>query len=226
MSDSDNESYTSDHDENIDKSIESNEFYKEMKKEKPIGLKNHTGRDLPVKPKRIMSEKQLENLKKARLIAHAKLKDKKKESQLMKKKEQELKILKKLEKNITVDKKIKDLQNKITVEKEQEEIIYKVKPKPKKKKIVYVSDNESEEEIIYKVKPQAESRRIYERKQPKPQAKQPVEPQFEAEKYTLDFLEEVEKQKKQTEDMLVQKRYNDKIEAIKKEYLMNSVFHA
>jgi hypothetical protein len=213
MSDSDNESYTSDHDENIDKSIESNEFYKEMKKEKSV------------KPKRIMSEKQLENLKKARLIAHAKLKDKKKETQLMKKKEQELKILKKLEKNITVDKKIKDLQNKITVEKE-EEIIYKVKPKPKKKKIVYVSDNESEEEIIYKVKPQAESRRIYERKQPKPQAKQPVEPQFETEKYSLEFLEEVEKQKKQTNDMLIQKRYNDKIEALRKEYLMNSVFHA
>ena len=33
------------------------------------------------KPKRVMSEKQLENLKKARLIAHAKLKDKKRETQ-------------------------------------------------------------------------------------------------------------------------------------------------
>ena len=99
MSDTENESYTSDHDENIYKSIESNEYYREIKKEKSI------------KPKRVMSEKQLENLKKARLLAQAKLKDKKKESQLMKKKEEELKILKKLEKNITVDKKIKELKN-------------------------------------------------------------------------------------------------------------------
>lgn len=204
MSDTENESYTSDHDENIDKSIESNEYYTEIKKEKSI------------KPKRIMSEKQLENLKKARLIAHAKLKDKKKESQLMKKKEEELKILKKLEKNITVDKKIKELKNKITVDKD-EEIIYKPKPKPKKKKVIYVSDNETEEEIIYKLKPK-------QLKQPK-QDVQPVNPQIETQKYTLEFLEEVEKQKKQNEDMMIQKQYNDKIESLRREYIMNSVFH-
>lgn len=201
MSDSENDSYTSDHSENI---------------EKPIGFKNHTTRDSPVyeepekpvKPKRIMSEKQLENLRKARLIAHAKLKDKKKESQLMKKKEQELKILKKLEKNITVDKKIKDLKNKITVDKD-DDIIYKAKPKTKKKKIVYVSDTESEDEILYLKKPRA---RAQPKKQPKPQH------QF------LEDLEEQGKREKEAQDKIVESQYNDKIAQIKREFLLRSVF--
>jgi hypothetical protein len=111
MSDSDNENYDIEHyenEENIEQSIDSiNDDYIEK----------------PIKPKRIMSEKQLENLKKARLIAHAKLKEKKKETELMKKKQQELKILKKLEKNITVDKKIKELKNKIVIDKEEEKTL-------------------------------------------------------------------------------------------------------
>jgi len=215
MSDSENESYTSDHNENIENI------------EKPISFKNHTGRDSPVyeepekpvKSKRVMSEKQLENLKKARLIAHAKLKDKKKESQMMKKKEQELKILKKLDKNITVDKKIKDLKNKIVYtpkDNKEDEIFYLKKPskqtreKPKKKKIVYITDSESEEEIIYLKKPQARP------KQPK-QPKQP-EQQF------IEDLDEHEKIEKETQDKIVEKHYNDKIALIKKEYLLKSVF--
>lgn len=201
MSDSENDSYTSDHDENI---------------EKPIEFKNHTERDSPVnpiKPKRVMSEKQLENLRKARLIAHAKLKDKKKESQLMKKKEQELKILKKLEKNITVDKKIKDLKNKITVDKD-DDIIYKAKPKTKKKKIVYVSDTESEEEILYLKKPRA--RATPTKAQPKKQPR--AQHQF------IEDLEEQDKREKEAQDKIVESQYNDKIAQIKREFLLRSVF--
>jgi ribonuclease BN (tRNA processing enzyme) len=233
MSDSENESYTSDHNENI---------------EKPIGFKNNTGRDSPViyeeqetetiykKPKRVMSEKQLENLKKARLIAHAKLKDKKRETQLMKKKEQELKILKKLDKNITVDKKIKDLKNKIVYtpkDNKEDEIFYlqaeprrvynPIKPskqrailqaeKPKKKKIVYITDSESDEEIIYLKKPKPRT---------KAQPKQPKQPR--AEQQFIEDLDEHEKIEKETQDKIVEKHYNDKIALIKREYLMKSVF--
>jgi ribonuclease BN (tRNA processing enzyme) len=233
MSDSENESYTSDHNENIENI------------EKPISFKNHTGRnspvyeepEKPVKSKRVMSEKQLENLKKARLIAHAKLKDKKKETQLMKKKEQELKILKKLDKNITVDKKIKDLKNKIVYtpkDNKEDEIFYlqaeprrvynPKKPskqrailqaeKSKKKKIVYITDSESEEEIIYLKKPKPRTKA-----QPK-QPKQPKQP----EQQFIEDLDEQEKIEKETQDKIVEKHYNDKIALIKREYLMKSVF--
>ena len=229
MSDSENESYTSDHNENIENI------------EKPISFKNHTGRDSPVyeepekpvKSKRVMSEKQLENLKKARLIAHAKLKDKKKESQMMKKKEQELKILKKLDKNITVDKKIKDLKNKIVYtpkDNKEDEIFYLKKPskqtreKPKKKKIVYITDSESEEEIIYLKKPQARPKQptgFKKSMQGKPeQLKQPKQP----EQQFIEDLNEHEKIEKETQDKIVEKHYNDKIALIKKEYLLKSVF--
>ena len=203
MSDSENDSYTSDHDENIEKPIEFTE------RESPVN---------PIKPKRVMSEKQLENLKKARLIAHAKLKDKKKESQLMKKKEQELKILKKLEKNITVDKKIKDLKNKITVDKD-DDIIYKAKPKIKKKKIVYVSDTESEEEILYLKKPRAQS---------KPRARAShagfENPKPKTQNQFIEDLDEHDKKEKEAQDKIVESQYNDKIAQIKREFLLRSVF--
>lgn len=244
MSDSENESYTSDHNENI---------------EKPINLKNHTGRDSPViyeeqetetiykKPKRVMSEKQLENLKKARLIAHAKLKDKKKETQLMKKKEQELKILKKLDKNITVDKKIKDLKNKIVYtpkDNKEDEIFYlqaeprrvynPIKPskqrailqaeKPKKKKIVYITDSESDEEIIYLKKPRARASPA--KAQPNGEALQGLKTRTrkQPQQQFIEDLDEHEKIEKETQDKIVEKHYNDKIALIKREYLMKSVF--
>lgn len=198
MSDSDNENYESDHYEN------------EENIEEPIDSINEDYEEKPIKPKRIMSEKQLENLKKARLIAHAKLKEKKKETELMKKKQQELKILKKLEKNITVDKKIKELKNKIVIDKEEEQTLYIKKPKPKKKKIVYVSESESEEEVIYKMKPKRKAK-------PKPQAL--------VEEIVDDITKEEEHNKKMN-DMMVEKHYNDKIALIKKEYLMKSIFQA
>jgi hypothetical protein len=198
MSDSDNENYESDHVEN------------EENIEEPIDTVNEDYEIKPIKPKRIMSEKQLENLKKARLIAFAKLKEKKKETELMKKKQQELKILKKLEKNITVDKKIKELKNKIVIDKEEEKTLYIKKPKPKKKKIVYVSESESEEEVIYKMKPKRKT---------KPKQKALVEE-------IVDDITKEEEHNNKINDMMVEKHYNDKIALIKKEYLMKSIFQA
>ncbi len=220
MSDSENESYTSDHNENI---------------EKPIGFKideQETETEIIKKPKRVMSEKQLENLKKARLIAHAKLKDKKKETQIMKKKEQELKILKKLDKNITVDKKIKDLKNKIVYtpkDNKEDEIFYLKKPskqkailqaeKPKKKKIVYITDSESEEEIIYLKKPRVKALQGLEN----PKQRTKAQPKQQSQQFIED-LNEHDKIEKETQDKIVEKHYNDKIALIKREYLMKSVF--
>ena len=79
MSDSENESYTSDHNENI---------------EKPIGFKfdeQETEIEIikkPIKPKRVMSEKQLENLKKGRETSLANRK-KKRDMRLQEKKVKE-----------------------------------------------------------------------------------------------------------------------------------------
>ena len=126
----------------------------------------------------------------------------------MKKKQQELKILKKLEKNITVDKKIKELKNKIVIDKEEEQTLYIKKPKPKKKKIVYVSESESEEEVIYKMKPKRKA---------KPKQKALVEE-------IVDDITKEEEHNNKMNDMMVEKHYNDKIALIKKEYLMKSIF--
>jgi hypothetical protein len=199
MSDSDNESYVSDHDENDEN---------EENIEESIIPVNDDYDEKPIKPKRIMSEKQLENLKKARLIAFARLKEKKKETELMKQKQQELKILKKLEKNITVDKKIKELKNKIVIDKDENKTLYVKKPKtkPKKKKIIYVSESESEEEVIYKMKP-----------------KRKVKPKALVEEIVDDITKEEEHTNKMN-DKIVEQHYNDKIALIKKEYLMKSIF--
>jgi hypothetical protein len=62
-----------------------------------------------------MSEKQLENLKRARGLAKIKLNLKKKETFESKKKMMELKLLQKLEKNQTLDMELNELKKKITI---------------------------------------------------------------------------------------------------------------
>jgi hypothetical protein len=173
-----------------------------------------------VKPKRIMSEKQLENLKKARAMAKIKLSEKKKETQANKKKNNELKLLQKLEKNLTIDKQLDELKKKVIKtrqpepepEKEQEpgeielETIYIKKPKakPKKKKIIYISesDESEDEQIIYKKKQQ----RI---------------PKKEIESFQDITMKDV---KKKDDDKLLEKQYNEKIELVRRQFLMNQLF--
>lgn len=175
-----------------------------------------------VKPKRIMSEKQLENLKKARAMAKIKLNEKKKETQINKKKNNELKLLQKLEKNLTIDKQLDELKKKVIKtkqpepepEKEQEqepgeielETIYIKKPKakPKKKKIIYISesDESEDEQIIYKKKQQ----RI---------------PKKEIESFQDITMKDV---KKKDDDKLLEKQYNEKIELVRRQFLMNQLF--
>jgi len=173
------------------------------------------------KPKRVMSEKQLENLKKAREIAKIKLNQKKKESTENKKKEAELKLLQKLEKKQTIDKKLEDLKEKIikpepaastlarlqpekepeVISKLEDDIIYikKTKSKPKKK-VVYISESDSDDqEVVYKKK------------------RKPIK------KTTFEDLT-IKDVEKKDDEALLQQQYNDKLSIIKREFIMNQIF--
>jgi hypothetical protein len=163
------------------------------------------------KPKRIMSEKQLENLKKAREIAKIKLNQKKKETAENKKKEVELKLLQKLEKKQTIDKKLEDLKEKIikpepekepeVIPKLEDDIIYikKTKSKPKKK-VVYISESDSDDqEVVYKKK------------------RKPIK------KTTFEDLT-IKDVEKKDDEALLQQQYNDKLSIIKREFIMNQIF--
>lgn len=165
-----------------------------------------------VKPKRVMSEKQLENLKKAREIAKIKLNEKRKETADNKKKEAELKLLKKLEKSQTMDKELDDLKEKIikpdkpepepeVIPKLDDDIIYikKTKSKPKKK-VIYISESDSDDqEVVYKKKRKSNKK-----------------PSLED--LTIKDVE------KNENDELLKNQYNDKLSLIKKEFIMNQVF--
>jgi len=162
------------------------------------------------KPKRIMSEKQLENLKKAREIAKIKLNQKKKETTENKKKEVELKLLQKLEKNQTIDKKLEDLKEKIikpepeqeVIPKLEDDIIYikKTKTVKPKKKIIYISESDSDDqEVVYKKK------------------RKPIK------KTTFEDLT-IKDVEKKDDEALLQQQYNDKLSIIKREFIMNQIF--
>jgi hypothetical protein len=163
------------------------------------------------KPKRVMSEKQLENLKRAREIAKVKLNQKKKETTENKKKEVELKLLQKLEKNQTINKQLEDLKEKVIksepekepspIPKIDDEIIYikKTKSKPKKK-VVYISESDSDDqEVVYKKK------------------QKPIK------KTTFEDLT-IKDVEKKDDDALLQQQYNDKLSIIKREFIMNQIF--
>lgn len=157
------------------------------------------------KPKRIMSEKQLENLKKAREIAKIKLNQKKKETAENKKKIIELKLLQKLKKTQSIDMQLEDLKKK-TIEPESEpesevKKIYIKKPKPKKK-IVYITESDSDsddEKVIYKKKRKPIQKTVFE-------------------DLTIKDVE------KKDDDVLLQQQYNDKLSLIKREFIMNQIF--
>lgn len=161
------------------------------------------------KPKRIMSEKQLENLKKAREIAKIKLNEKKKQTIENKRKEDELKLLQKLEKNQTIDKKLEDLK-KIVIKSEPEkepspipkiddDIIYIKKTRKPKKKVVYISETDSDdEEVVYKKKSKKKE-------------------------VIIQDLN-IKDVRKKDDEKLLEKQYNDKLSKIKQEFLMDQLF--
>lgn len=161
------------------------------------------------KPKRIMSEKQLENLKKAREIAKIKLNEKKKQTIENKRKEDELKLLQKLEKNQTIDKQLEDLK-KIVIKSEPEkepppipkiddDIIYIKKTRKPKKKVVYISETDSDDEEV-----------VYKKKSKKREA-------------IIQDLN-IKDVRKKDDEKLLEKQYNDKLSKIKQEFLMDQLF--
>ena len=107
-----------------------------------------------MKPKKQLSEKQLEALARAREKALEKVKQKNKtnemkeleikKKELMKKKDEKEKRKKERE--------LKKIENEVNQESSEEEEIIKPKPKTKKKKIIIENDSDSEDEIIIKKK--------------------------------------------------------------------------
>lgn len=159
------------------------------------------------KPKRIMTEKQLENLKKAREIAKIKLNEKKKQTTENKRKEDELKLLQKLEKNQTIDKQLEDLKKiviKCETEKEpsiipkiDDDIIYIKKTRKPKKKVVYISETDSDDEVVYKKSKKKEG--------------------------VFQDLN-IKDVRKKDDEKILEKQYNDKLSKIKQEFLMDQLF--
>ena len=190
--------------ENHDESIASNErICDERIINDQLSDDEHDNVTIVEKPKRIMSEKQLENLKRARGLAKIKLSLKKKETLESKKKMLELKLLQKLEKNQTIDMELNELKKKVTVPKPEPETVllptavqYTVPRSTKKrvKKVIYVSDSdsdiESEEEIVYKKKPSVKTKT------------KPIE----------------------DSELILKQQYNDRMARIKREFIMNQMF--
>jgi hypothetical protein len=200
---------------NNDESITSNEHVPDIQfSDDQLSDDEHSAVTIVEKPKRIMSEKQLENLKRARGLAKIKLNLKKKETIESKKKMLELKLLQKLEKNQTIDMELNELKKKITIPREPEPepepgpepepetvllptaVQYTVPRSTKKrvKKVIYVSDSdsdiESEEEIVYKKKPSVKTKT------------KPIE----------------------DSELILKHQYNERMAQIKREFVMNQMF--
>lgn len=120
----------------------------------------------PTKPKRVMSEKQLENLAKAREKANKVLKEKRARKTELRAQEKKLKELQLKQKEDMIQNQLNTLTKNVDVHghPEQEQIKYIRKPVKKKKepKIVYYSSSssdDSEPEIRYVRKPKSRSRK-------------------------------------------------------------------
>lgn len=160
------------------------------------------------KPKRVMSDKQLANLAKAREKAKVTLTEKKKRSTTLKQQEKKLRELKLKEKEDRIQAELNTIQQTVNIDGdvEDEPVVYKKKPQKKKKppKVVYYSsseDDEPEPEIIYK------------KKSRKPKSKGHFQ--------SMPTMEEADKK---IEDAAIEKKYNDEIIRMRRQYMMEQVF--
>ena len=173
----------------------------------------------PVKPKRQLSEKQLENLAKARTKANEALKVKRERNAALKKSEKKLKELKMKEREERVQAELNAMTKTVDVEgkEEKEPVQYVRKPKKTKKppKIVYYSSSseESSPEIVYKKKPKQLPTKPKKEKRP---PKYPKQAKFDD--------QEVEKLDHAVHDAAVEQEYQKKLLQIRKQYLMQQVF--
>lgn len=157
-----------------------------------------------IKPKRQMSEKQLANLSRAREKAKVVLGVKKKRSATLRQQERKLRELKLKEKEDRVQAELNTLQTvNVDGDFEEEPVRYVKKPPKKKKqpKVVYYSSSEEDEpepEIVYKKKV----------RKPKPIPKMPT-------------MKEIDTA---TEDAAIEKKYNDELIKMRRQYMIDQVF--
>ena len=159
--------------------------------------------DGPAKPKRHMSEKQLENLARAREKAKISLGEKRERARKLKENERQLKEMKLKKKEDQIQAELDTLAAvSITGASEDGPVRYVRKPKKKKKPptVVYYSSSSEDEGppvMVY-------------RKKPKEQKHQPVA--------APAVFEE------QAHDAAVEKSYNDELARLRREYMMKQVF--
>ena len=162
----------------------------------------------PTRPKRAMSDKQLANLAKAREKAKVTLSEKKKRTTTLKQQERKLRELKLKEKEDRIQAELNTIQNTVNIDGdvEDEPVVYKKKPRKKKPpKVVYYSsseeDDEPEPEIVYKKKA----------RKPKPRA-------------NFQSMPTMEEADKKVEDAAIEKKYNDELIRMRRQYMMEQVF--
>lgn len=161
----------------------------------------------PIRPKRAMSDKQLANLAKAREKAKVTLTEKKKRTTTLKQQERKLRELKLKEKEDRIQAELNTIQNTVNIDGgvEDEPVVYKKKPRKKKPpKVVYYSSSEEDEpepEIVYKKKV----------RKPKPRA-------------NFQSMPTMEEADKKVEDAAIEKKYNDELIRMRRQYMMEQVF--
>jgi hypothetical protein len=184
--------------------------------------------DTPLKKKRVVSERQLENLKQARELARKALAVKRKETTESKMKEKQLKLLVKLEKARSTEQQLVDLREKClepvkaetlmsvvpvsipSVEpmafpsvEPMDRVLYLKKKKKTKPRVVWLSDSDSsDEEIVYKKKSKPRVRPAVVPVVVPPAPVETIKPDQEAVKHM----------------------YNEKMAKIRREYVMSQVF--
>lgn len=175
----------------------------------------------PTKPKRVMTEKQLENLARAREKANKVLKEKRARRSEMKAQEKKLKELQLKQREDAIQSQLNSLTKSVDVHgrPEPEEVRYVRKSVKKKKepKIVYYSSSssdESEPEIVYKKKPRSK-RKVYRKEvhhhtQPPPQPSAPP-PAPPAPVHNPD-------------EQAMKEQYERKVEQMRRRYLVDTMF--
>ena len=177
----------------------------------------------PAKPKRQMSEKQLENLAKARTKANESLKLKRERNAALKKSEKQLKELKMKEREERVQAELNALTKTVDVngkeEKEPLQYVRKSKKTKKPPKGVYYSSSseESSPEIVYKKRPKAHK--------PKPTKPAPEERSAPSPPPPVPHPTELKKKiDNVAHDQAVEQKYQRKLAEIRRQYLMDAVF--
>ena len=162
-----------------------------------------------LKPKRVLSEKQLENLAKAREKARVVNRERNERKRQLKADEAKVKELriKKREDEVRAEIKVMEGSGQ---EQEPAPAPKKPKAKQKKKRVVYYSSSSSESEVEYVRKP---SRKRRPRKESRPVSFEDPEPSGPS-------PEEI----RHLEERALENEYQEKLRKMKRQMIMNSVF--